>query len=251
MKQNIYKKEFAFEKKLYDAIDKFIIEDNKAGRGNFSIEYVTAMKTYRKLFNNRFCGMRYKMPLIVAEPGSDVWKSKKDCDINFGNIWEAEANLFIKPIREIAGYKPWPNKITQFPDFREDAFVGDFKSCISNICADTKANRTKGMAIGTINPNGEADLYPTKDYIDDINVYQETGKLSEHLTAMLVFAVYEYKYDENTGEKYAIIYDVIVAPAIFCINFKKDGTVKIRSGKVTIGFKERNIDNIVQKNFGI
>lgn len=248
MKKNIYKKEFPFEKKLYAAVDKFIAEDNGI---NFDEAYVEAMHTYRELFNREFCGMRYKMPLIVAKPGSDSWKTDDDCDINFGNIWESKANKFIKPIREGYGYKPWPNKITQFPDFREEGFMGDYKSCIASICADTKANRTLGRPIGTINPDGEADLYPVKDYITDVELYKTSGVLSDHLRALLVYAVYEYKYDEKTGEKYAIIYDVIVAPALFCLNFKTDGTVKTRSGKVTIGFKERNIDNIVQKNFGI
>ena len=94
-------------------------------------------------------------------------------------------------------------------------------------------------------------LYKIEEYKMDIENYLETGKLSEHLTAMLVFAIYEYKYDEKTGEKYAIIYDVLVLPALFCINFRKSGKVATRSGKVTIGFYERNIDFISQKNFGV
>jgi len=249
---NPFKKEFAFEKKLYKAITSFIVEDTKTlGHNNFDIEYVEAMLSYRKLFNKKFCGMRFRMPLIESAPGSEKWIVSADSDVNFGNIWESVANKYIKPIREVYGYKPWPNKITQFPDFREEKFMGDFKSCLTTIYADTKANQTAGKPIGTLLPGGVADLYPVEDYKKDIEIYRETGVLSEHLKALLVFAIYEYKYDEHTGEKYAIIYDVIVCPALFCINFRTNGALAIRSGKVTIGFQERNIDFISQKNFGV
>ena len=141
--------------------------------------------------------------------------------------------------------------LSEFPDFREDAFIGDFKSAICSLYADTKGNHSRSLPIGYLCPGGCADLYKLEEYKMDIENYLETGKLSEHLTAMLVFAIYEYKYDEKTGEKYAIIYDVLVLPALFCINFRKSGKVATRSGKVTIGFYERNIDFISQKNFGI
>lgn len=251
MKQNPNKKEFTFEKKLYKAVDEFIAEDTAAGNNNFSEEYCEAMNTYRKLFNKEFCGMRYKMPLFKSRPGMTVWNHDKECDINFGNIWETEANSFIRDCRSIYGYKAWPNKITEFPDFREDAFVGDYKSGITKLYADTPANRTRKLPIGYLTPGCAADLYKISEYEQDIETYRTTGKLSDHLTALIVYALYEYKYDETTGEKYAIVYNVIVAPAIFCINFLKDGGLQTRSGKITIGFQERNIDNIMHKNFGI
>lgn len=248
MAQNIYQKEFTFKKKLYKAVSDFIAADQN---NNFSEEYVEAMKLYRKVFTKKFCGVEYKMPLMKKLPGSTNWNSTDNSDVNFGNIWEGEANRFIKPIRDAFGYKPWPNKITEFPDFKEDEFVGDFKSAICSLYADTKANRTRNMPIGYLAPDGCADLCKVEDYKKDIKTYLETGKLSDHLTAMLVFAIYEYKYDEKTGEKYAIVYDVMVLPALFCINFRTNGELAIRSGKITIGFYERNIDFIAQKNFGI
>ena len=251
MKQNQFKKEFTFEKKLYKAAEDFMVEDTKLHNNNFDPQYYEAYKTYRKIFNEKFCGRRYRMPLLESIPGSAAWITSADSDVNFGNIWESVANKFIKPIRETFGYKAWPNKITQFPDFREETFLGDFKSAQTCLYADTKGNQTRNLPIGYLTPNGVADLYPVEDYKKDIEMYRETGKLSDHLKALLVFAIYEYKYDENTGEKYAIIYDVIVCPALFCINFRTSGELAIRSGKVTIGFQERNIDYIMQKNFGV
>ena len=251
MGQNIYQKEFTFKQKLYKAVTDFIVEDRLLGRNNFSEEYVDTMKLYRKLFVNKFCGAEYKMPLIKKAPGSTVWTSTNNSDVNFGNVWEGEGNRFMQPIREAFGYKPWPNKISEFPDFRETDFIGDFKSGICSPYADTKSNCSRDLPIGYLCPGGCADLYKLEEYKRDIENYLETGKLSEHLTAMIVYAIYEYKYDEKTGEKYAIIYDVLVLPALFCINFRTTGKLALRSGKVTLGFYERNIDFISQKNFGV
>lgn len=246
--KNSCKKSFSFENDLYSAVDKFIEED--AGN-NFSPEYISAMKEYRLILNAHFCGRKYKMPLIESEPGSEKWKVTSECDINFGNIWETQCNRFIKPIREMYGYKAWPNKITQFPDFKEDCLVGDYKSCICYLYLDTPANRTLGKPIGCISPGGEADLYKIDEYKADVESYLATGKLSEHMSALIVFCVYEYKFDEKSGDKYAIIYDIVVAPAIFFLNFMTNGKIKTRSGKVTIGIKERNFKNVMKKNFGI
>ena len=60
---------------------------------------------------------------------------------------------------------------------------------VRELYADTKANQTAGKPIGTLLPGGVADLYPVEDYKKDIEIYRETGVLSDHLKALLVFAI--------------------------------------------------------------
>lgn len=239
------KKEFSFEKDLYAAVDKFIEMD---GGKNFSKEYVDAMLKYRQAFNEQFCGRRYKLTLHESEPRKRIWKKSEDCDVNFGQIWESVAVKYCKCNREL--FRPWPKGTMEFPDFTDGGIVGDFKAILSDCYLETKSNNEKGLT-GYLKPGGHAGLYSLPEYKRDIEIYKSTGILPDHLRAMLVFAVYEYKWEENTGTKYAIVQDVMVLPALFTINFMVSGAPLRRNDTVTIGFLDRNYQNIMEGNFGV
>jgi hypothetical protein len=257
MTQNPYKKEFAFEKKFYKVVDDLILEDQKLGRHNFGPEYYEMYMSYRNHLNYEFSGDEIRMIVERRKHGTAAFKAANKVNTNFGNIWEDNANDYASIVRDIYAYKAWPREITNFPDFcegynketKEYTIPGDYKSIRTSICKDTKANRTSGKPIGKILEKGGADLYSAEEYKKDIETYKLTGVLSDHLRALIVCAVYDYEYKD--GHKEAVIYDVIVAPAICMIKFKQDGTVAIRKGKVQLSMHEVNIDNISQKNFGI
>lgn len=246
--ENPYKKSFTFEDEFYSAVEKFIEDDIiKNGYLNFDSNYQETYKNYREWFNNHFCGKKYKLTLTETTPGSDQWKRSADCDVNFGQIWESVGVKFMQGRSD--SFKAWPNGIMKFPDFSEGILPGDFKTALSSCYADNPANSKKGLS-GYLKPGGSADLYEYETYRQDISLYKKYGKLSEHLKALIVFRIYEYRYEENTGIKYAIVHNIIVAPALFCVNFNLDGTFGTRNDKVVIGIHERNYKNIMEKNFG-
>ena len=250
MKQNTFKKNFTFEENFYVAVMNFIAEDvAKNGEKNFNSDYVRAIGDLRKLCNDHFTGKEYMMSLMEREPGKKVWKQSIDADTNFGNVWECVVNKFLKSI-SLDGYESWPNGKFEFPDFSVLNTPGDYKAIISECYKDTSTNQKKGV-VGFLKPDGHASLYKLEDYKKDIKQYKTTGVLSDHLKAILVFAIYEYRYDEKTGVKYAHILNVMVCPAIFCINFNEDGSLSMRNDGITIGFQERNYKFISAGNFGI
>ena len=250
MEQNPFRKSFTFEQNFYSAVMNFIAEDQaKNGDKNFNMLYVHTMNSLAKLCNDHFAGKDYMMSLMEREPGKKSWKRSVDADTNFGNVWECVVNKFLKNV-SLDGYEGWPNGKFEFPDFSVFGTPGDFKAIISECYKDTSINQKKGIA-GFLKPDGHASLYNLEDYKKDIEQYKTTGILSDHLKAILVFAIYEYRYDEKTGVKYAHILNVMVCPAIFCINFNEDGSLSMRRDGITIGFQERNYKFISSKNFGI
>lgn len=250
MKQNTFKKNFTFEENFYTAVMNFIAEDRvKNGDKNFNNGYVRVMNELAKVCNDHFAGKEYMMSLMEREPGKKTWKRSIDADTNFGNVWECVVNKFLRNI-SLEGYEGWPNGKFEFPDFSVIGIPGDYKAIISECYKDTKTNQKKGLA-GWLKADGHASLYKLEDYKKDIELYKNTGELSEHLKAILVFAIYEYRYDEKTGVKYAHILNVMVCPAIFCINFNEDGSLSLRNDGITIGFQERNFQFISTNRFGI
>ena len=250
MKQNPFRKSFTFEQNFYNAVMNFIEEDRKKNEDkNFNVMYVHVMSELFKVCNEHFAGKEYVMSLMEREPGKKSWKRSVDADTNFGNVWECVVNKFLKNI-SLTRYESWPNGKSEFPDFSAFGIPGDFKAVISECYKDTSTNQKKGI-VGMLKPDGHASLYNLEDYKKDIEQYKTTGILSDHLKAILVFAIYEYRYDEKTGVKYAHILNVMVCPAIFCINFNEDGSLSLRRDGITIGFQERNYKFISAQNFGI
>lgn len=249
--ENISKKSFIFEDDFYITIKSFIDNDRQInGDKNFSNDYIRIMENLAKTMNIHFAGKEYMMSLMERQSGKKKWEQSIDADTNFGNIWECVANKFLKTA-SLDEYSEWPNGKFEFPDFNIAGIAGDYKAIISECYNDTKANVTRHLPIGYLKPGGRATLYKLYEYKSDIEKYKTEGVLSDHLKALLTFAIYEYHYDEKTGIKYAHIHDVIVCPAMFCINFNMDGTLSLIDGKLTIGFQERNYLFIADEHFGI
>lgn len=244
-----HKKSFTFEDGLRSAVERFISDDRKKrGDLNFGPEYFDNIRLYTKMFTDHFCGRRYRLSLSESDPGSGAWRNSASCDVNFGQIWENAAASFLKEIT--ADFKGWPNGTMEFPDFSVGGVPGDFKAVLSGLYSNSKVNIAKGLA-GYLKPGGHGGLYCLDDYTADVKEYKETGRLSDHLKCIIIFAVYEYRYDEVTGAKHAVVHNVVVAPALFFVNFNLDGTPSMRNDEVTIGFLERNYVNIMSGNFGV
>lgn len=250
--KNTFKKSFIFEDDLYVTVKNFIDNDRLInGDKNFDDNYIRIMLSLTNIMNTHFTGKDYMMSLMEREPNKNKWEQSIDADTNFGNIWECVANKFLKNA-SADECCPWPNGKFEFPDCNIGGIPCDYKAIISECYNDTKANITRKLPIGYLKPGGRATLYKFDEYKSDIERYRNEGILSEHLKALLIFAVYEYCYDEKTGIKYAHIHDVVVCPALFCINFNMDGSLSlIDHDKLTLGFQERNYMFIADEHFGI
>lgn len=237
-----------FEQYFKTSIDFIKYDIEKNGNKNFNDDYINKLINYRNELIDEFVGDEYDAPIRVKKAGSKKHKILNNLDNsnNFGNVWETICSNYFKTFhKEITC---WPKGPDEFPDFETFEFVGDFKTI--------KVDPFK-TAPNYVQEGGGTDLYyyenskENKDlnkyrenFKDDINIYKNTGKLSRHLSALIVAAVYFDKYDENTGVKKHIICNIICLPAICLIKHGKDGIIKLRNGKVLISFNKYNLNLI-------
>jgi len=246
MKANKNIKHFTFEDELINTAKNFIKADiAKNGNLNFSNDYIEAMTSYRNYLCKKFCGLKFQLNLMCASQDSDNWDAygNHTFPVNFGDTWEIIAGNALADFRLVNDYQNWPNGKAYFPDFREANFIGDFKT----IKTDFLKKSVDENGNNYLSQGGAFDLMEYHEYRNAINKYLVSGKLDEHLTALITACIYRVDETEKKmhGNEIYYIENVICLPAVFMLQIKtSDNIIKTRKTKITCGMYPQNVDNI-------
>ena len=228
---------FPWENKFYNVISEFIKND----KINFDEHYIEAMNFYHRTLNEYYCGGDF----IIQPRFRRAGKKYNDCKCehkNIGDVWEESVDYLVKDVRLPFNYESWPNGKSEFPDAKETTLDIDYKAlnCDGVYTENNKRHYPVGMLKNTNGHNGLGTL-TDEDFINAIKIYKQTGVLCEHLKSLIVMGVYQKTFNEF-GQRVHKILNVIVAPAIFLVDFKKDGTLALRNKKVTISARQLNFE---------
>lgn len=204
-----------FEKNVHN----FMINDPK----NFTPEFWMVFNRLKTWAKSTYEGFKTPVINIPCEYPNGSDSIIQEYRPPIGDFFEKNFILkFLHDFKDdpILSIIPFENDTMRYPD------VTFLLTNIDN--NDTKQYRIPGdLKASRFKSRGNNDLMDKKLFKKEYTHYIETGELLDHLKGIMIFGM--YKNDE--------IVSVIVAPAICCLNIKKDGHFLYGSKNVKIGFK--------------